>query len=126
MTFKIIKNIEEINFLESITPKNLYCIGFESYNYHRDIYDTDYYYYVIYDNEIIKVPFVVFKQILNRFNYDIEETRWHYQTDIIETEWKNDYPENFKVVEDGKYSSTDIEDIIDIFDLQIKSYEKGN
>lgn len=117
MSFKNIKSIEEFKDVCSITPKNLYCIGFESYHAHFDTYDTDYFYYVIYENEIIKVPFDVFKQLLNKFNYDIEETRWHYQADIIETAWKDDYPENFKVVEEGKYSPTDINDIVYIFDL---------
>lgn len=99
---KSLENINEIN-LETISPKNLYCLGVETYHYHLDIYETDYYYYVYYNGEFIKVPFDIFKQILNKFGYDIKEERDYYQVDIIETEWKNDYKDNFEIVKDRSF-----------------------
>lgn len=99
---KSLKNLNKIN-LENISLKNLYCLGVKSYHYHWDIYETDYYYYVYYNGEFVKVPFDIFKQILNKFEYDIKEERYHYQFDIIETEWKNDYKDNFEIVEDRDF-----------------------
>ena len=101
---KQLKNCNEIN-LENVSPKNLYCLGVKSYHFHWDIYETDYYYYALYDNELLRMTFDVFKQILNKFGYNVKKEWYHYQIDIIETEWKNEYKDNFKIVEDKNFKN---------------------
>ena len=104
---KQLKNLNEIN-LENISPKNLYCLGVKSYHFHFDIYETDYYYYILYDNELLQITFDIFNQILNKFGYNVKRERYHYQFNIIEidndkTNWKNEYKDNFKIVDDRNF-----------------------
>ena len=89
------------------------CVDFydlNSYHFHWDIYETDYYYYVLYDNELLKMTFEVFKQILNKFGYNVKKEWYHYQIDIIETEWKNEYKDNFIIVEDKNFKDIYVND----------------
>ena len=39
------------------------------------------------------------KEILNNCGYECEYYRWHYQLNVLETKWKDDYPNNFKSVD---------------------------
>lgn len=126
---KSLKNLNKIN-LENISPQNLYCLGVKSYHYHWDIYETDYYYYVLYNNELLQMTFDIFKQILNKFGYNIKKERYHYQFDIIETEWKNDYKDNFEIVEDRDFR--DVYEVINdaewlkiIFKIKGNEYERN-
>lgn len=86
---------------KSIKADELYVICTESYNYHRDIEDYNYNFYVKCKNcnSLIKITIEEAKEILNNCGYECDYYRWHHQLNILETKWKDDYPNNYKCVD---------------------------
>lgn len=86
---------------KSIKADELYIIRLESYNYHKGLEEYDYNFYVKcrHCNSLIKITTEEAKEILNNCGYECECYRWHYQLNVLETNWKDDYPNNFKSVE---------------------------
>lgn len=86
---------------KSIKADELYVICLESYDYHKGLDEYDYNFYVKCRNcnSLIKITTEEAKEILKNCGYECEYYRWHYQLNILETKWKDDYPNNFKSVE---------------------------
>lgn len=84
----------------SINANELYVLCVESYYYHSGIEEYDYHYYVRCRdcNSLIKIKAEEAKEILNNCDYECEYYRWHHQLNVLETKWKNDYPNNFKQI----------------------------
>lgn len=96
---------------KSIKADELYIIRLESYDYHKGLEDYDYNFYVKckHCNSLIKITTEEAKEILNNCGYECEYYRWHYQLNVLETNWKDDYPNNFKSIEwDLGYNPNDI------------------
>jgi hypothetical protein len=96
---------------KSIKADELYIIRIESYNYHKNLDEYDYNFYVKCRNcnSLIKITTEEAKEILNNCGYECEYYRWHYQLNVLETNWKDDYPNNFKSIEwDLGYNPNDI------------------
>lgn len=89
----------EIN-AKSIKADELYVLCIESYYYHKNLEKYDYNFYVKCRNcnSLIKIPIEEAKEILNNCGYECEYYRWHYQLNVLETKWKDDYPNNFKQI----------------------------
>lgn len=88
-------------FANSINADELYVICLESYDYHKGLEEYDYNFYVKCRdcNSLIKITTEEAKEILNNCGYECEYYRWHYQLNILETKWKDDYPNNFKQID---------------------------
>jgi hypothetical protein len=86
---------------KSIKADELYVICLESYNYHKGLEEYDYNFYVKCRNcnSLIKITIDEAKEILKNCGYECEYYRWHYQLNVFETAWKDDYPNNFKQVD---------------------------
>ena len=96
---------------KSIKADELYIIRTEWYNYHKGLEEHDYNFYVKCRNcnSLIKITIAAAKEILNNCGYECEYYRWHYQLNVLETAWKDDYPNNFKSIEyDLGYNPNDI------------------
>lgn len=98
----------------SINANELYVLCVESYDYHKRLEEYDYNFYVRCRdcNSLIKIPIEEAKEILNNCGYECEYYRWHYQLNILETKWKDDYPNNFKQID--YYSGYNPNDIFKI------------
>lgn len=85
----------------SINADELYVIQEELYDYHRGLDEYDYLFYVRCRdcNSLIKITSEEAKEILNNCGYECDYYRWHYQLNVLETKWIDDYPNNFKSVE---------------------------
>ena len=85
---------------KSIKADELYVICLELYDYHKGLEDYHYNFYVKCRdcNSLIKITIEEAKEILNNCGYECEYYRWHYQLNVLETPWKEDYPNNFKQV----------------------------
>lgn len=99
---------------KSIKADELYVICIESYNYHHGLKEYDYNFYVKCKdcNSLIKIKIEEAKEILNNCGYECEYYRWHYQLNILETKWKDDYPNNFRQID--YYSGYNPNDIFKI------------
>ena len=88
-------------FSNSVNANELYVICLESYDYHKGLEEYDYNFYVKCRNcnSLIKITIEEAKEILNNCGYECEYYRWHYQLNVFETKWKDDYPNNFKQVD---------------------------
>ena len=88
-------------FAKSIKADELYVICLESYDYHKGLEEYDYNFYVKCRNcnSLIKITIDEAKEILKNCGYECEYYRWHYQLNVFETAWKDDYPNNFKQVD---------------------------
>lgn len=88
-------------FFNSVNADELYVIRTEWYNYHKDLDEYDYHFYVRCRdcNSLINITLEEAKEILKNCDYECEHYRWHYQLNVLETAWKDDYPNNFKSVE---------------------------
>ena len=88
-------------FTNLINADELYVICTEWYNYHKGLEEYDYNFYVKCRNcnSLIKITIDEAKEILNNCGYECEYYRWHYQLNVLETTWKDDYPNNFKQVD---------------------------
>ena len=86
---------------KSIKADELYVICLESYDYHKGLEEYDYNFYVKCRNcnSLIMITTEEAKEILKNCGYECEYYRWHYQLNVFETGWKDDYPNNFKQVE---------------------------
>lgn len=96
---------------KSIKDDELYVICTEWYDYHRDLDKYDYLFYVRYRdcNSLIKITIEEAKEILNNCGYECDYYRWHHQLNILETKWKDDYPNNYKCVDyHSGYNPNDI------------------
>lgn len=98
----------------SVNADELYVICIESYNYHHGLKEYDYNFYVKCKdcNSLIKIKIEEAKEILNNCGYECEYYRWHYQLNILETKWKDDYPNNFRQID--YYSGYNPNDIFKI------------
>lgn len=87
-------------FAKSINADELYVICLESYDYHKGLEEYDYNFYVKCRNcnSLIKITIEEAKEILKNCGYECEYYRWHYQLNVFDTAWKDDYPNNFKQV----------------------------
>lgn len=97
--------------VKSIKADELYIIRIESYDYHKGLEDYDYNFYVKCKNcnSLIKITIEEAKEILKNCGYECNNYRWHYQLNVLETSWIDDYPNNFKSVEyDLGYNPNDI------------------
>jgi hypothetical protein len=85
----------------SVNANELYVICLESYDYHKGLEEYNYNFYVRCRNcnSLIKITIDEAKEILNNCGYECEYYRWHYQLNVFETKWKDDYPNNFKQVD---------------------------
>ena len=86
---------------KSIKANELYVLCLEWYDYHKGLDEYDYNFYVKCRdcNSLIKITTEEAKEILNNCGYECEYYRWHYQLNVFETKWKDDYPNNFKSVD---------------------------
>lgn len=111
MKNKVCSCCKNIIFTNSINADELYIICIESYDYHKGLEEYDYNFYVKCKdcNSLIKITIEEAKEILNNCGYECEYYRWHYQLNVLETAWKDDYPNNFKQVEyHSGYNPNDI------------------
>ena len=85
----------------SVNADELYVICLESYNYHKGLEEYDYNFYVKCRdcNSLIMITTEEAKEILKNCGYECEYYRWHYQLNVFETAWKDDYSNNFKQVD---------------------------
>ena len=85
---------------KSIKADELYVICLEWYDYHKrlDYYDYNFYVKCRDCNSLIKITIEEAKEILNNCGYECNYYRWNYQLNVLETKWKDDYPNNFKQV----------------------------
>lgn len=98
-------------FANTIKADELYVICLESYDYHKGLEEYDYNFYVKCRNcnSLIKITIEEAKEILKNCGYECEYYRWHYQLNVFETAWKDDYPNNFKQVDyHSGYNPNDI------------------
>lgn len=98
-------------FANSVKADELYIIRIESYDYHKGLEEYDYNFYIKCRNcnSLFKITTEEAKEILNNCGYECEYYRWHYQLNVLETAWKDDYPNNFKSIEyDLGYNPNDI------------------
>ena len=86
---------------KSIKADELYVICLESYDYHKGLEEYDYNFYVKCRdcNSLIMITIDEAKEILKNCGYECEYYRWRYQLNVLETTWKDDYPNNFKQVD---------------------------
>lgn len=86
---------------KSVKANELYVIREEWYNYHKGLDEYDYLFYVRCRdcNSLIKITTEEAKEILKNCGYECEYYRWHYQLNVFETTWIDDYPNNFKSVD---------------------------
>ena len=86
---------------KSIKADELYVICLESYDYHKGFEEYDYNFYVKCRNcnSLIKITIDEAKEILKNCGYECEYYRWHYQLNVLETKWKDDYPNNYKQID---------------------------
>ena len=86
---------------KSVKADELYVICLESYDYHKGLEEYDYNFYVKCRNcnSLIMITIDEAKEILKNCGYECEYYRWHYQLNVFETAWKDDYPNNFRTVE---------------------------
>lgn len=88
-------------FFNSVNADELYVLCLESYDYHKGLEEFDYNFYVKCRNcnSLIKITIEEAKEILKNCGYECEYYRWHYQLNVLETAWKDDYPNNFKQID---------------------------
>lgn len=101
MKYKVCSCCKNEIITKSIKANELYVICLEWYDYHKGL---DKYYYNFYVkcrdcNSLIKITTEEAKEILNNCGYEYEYYHWHYQLNVFETKWKDDYPNNFKSVD---------------------------
>ena len=99
---------------KSIKADELYVICLESYDYHKGLEEYHYNFYVKCRNcnSLIKITIDEAKEILKNCGYECEYYRWHYQLNVLETKWKDDYPNNYKQID--YYSGYNPNDIFKI------------
>lgn len=114
MKSKVCSCCKNVMFANSINADELYVLCVESYNYHHGLKEYDYNFYVKCRdcNSLIKITIEEAKEILNNCGYECEYYRWHYQLNVLETKWKDDYPNNFKQID--YYSGYNPNDIFKI------------
>ena len=96
-------------FANSVNADELYVLCLEWYDYHKrlDYYDYNFYVKCRDCNSLIKITTEEASEILNNCGYECE--RYHYPLNFSETKWKDDYPNNFKQVDDySGYNPNDI------------------
>jgi hypothetical protein len=100
MKNKVCSCCKNVTFANSVNADELYVICVESYNYHHGLEEYDYNFYVKCKdcNSLIKITIEEAKEILNNCGYECEYYRWRYQLNVLETTWKDDYPNNFKQI----------------------------
>ena len=111
MKIKVCSCCKNVIFANSINADELYVLCLECYNYHKRLDEYDYHFYVRCRdcNSLIKITLEEAKEILNNCGYECDYYRWHYQLNILETKWKDDYPNNFKQIEFySRYNPNDI------------------
>ena len=107
-----------INRTKNVAIDKVYVLGEEMYDYHKGITDTSYYYYVLYDNKLSRITYNEFCDILKLHGYnDVKQYRYHYQIDIFETKWKEDYPKNYRIVDGYDYKVNDLKVVRKIFGI---------
>ena len=96
-------------FANSVNADELYVLCLEWYDYHKrlDYYDYNFYVKCRDCNSLIKITPEEASEILNNCGYECE--RYHYPLNFSETKWKDDYPNNFKQIDDHPgYNPNDI------------------
>lgn len=96
-------------FFNSVNADELYVLCLESYDYHKGLEEFDYNFYVKCRdcNSLIKITTEEANEILNNCGYECK--RYHYPLNFSETNWKDDYPNNFKQVDyHSGYNPNDI------------------
>ena len=96
-------------FANSVNADELYVLCLEWYDYHKGLDRYDYNFYVKCRdcNSLIKITTEETSEILNNCGYECE--RYSYPLNFLETKWKDDYPNNFKQVDDhSMYNPNDI------------------
>lgn len=96
-------------FANSINADELYVLCLEWYDYHKRLDRFDYNFYVKCRdcNSLIKITTEEASEILNNCGYEC--SRWWDPLNFSETNWKDDYPNNFKQVDDHPgYNPNDI------------------
>ena len=85
---------------KSIKANELYVICLESYDYHQrlDYYDYNFYVKCRDCNSLINITTEEASEILNNCGYEC--AHYSYPLNFSETKWKNDYPNNFKQIDD--------------------------
>jgi hypothetical protein len=98
-------------FANSVNADVLYLLRVEFYSRGIDEDEYDYHFYVKCRvcNSLIKITTEEAKEILNNCGYECDYYRWRNQLNVLETAWKNDYPNNFKEIEFySRYNPNDI------------------
>ena len=115
MKNKVCSSCKNEIFANSINADELYVLCLEWYDYYKrlDRYDYNFYVKCRDCNSLIMITTEEASEILNNCGYECEYYR--YPLNFSETKWKDDYPNNFKQVDDHPMYNPN-----DIFRMKVK------
>lgn len=117
MESKVYSCCKNVMFANSVNADELYVICLEWYDYHKGLDRYDYNFYVKCRdcNSLIKITAYEATEILDTCGYECDYCSWGYPLNLSETKWKDDYPNNFKQVDDHSWYNPN-----DIFKLKVE------
>lgn len=93
--FKIIKDLESKLGFDKFEASNLYVVAETSENYHTGVTEVDYHYFILINGIFVKLNYEQFSAILSQCGYNISKETYHYQFEVLDSKWIEDYKENY-------------------------------